>query len=146
MKKMIAILAVLTVVAFAGSVMAQQTKPAPAPAPSAAPAAPEKGMKAEKPAKAEKFSGTIQSVDEAGKMITVKGKKEEKTFSIAAAKITRGKTELAFADLKQGTDVSVEYKKEGDKNIATAIKAAAPKAGKKAPAKKEAAPKEGAAK
>jgi hypothetical protein len=139
MKKLTVILAVLTVLAFTTGVMAQATKPAPAAAPGAAPAAPEKAAKPapEKAAKAEKFSGSIQKVDEAGKAITVKGKKEEKTFFIGdTTKMMRGKTELAFADLKKGTDVSVEYKKEGDKNVAASIKAAAPKSGEKKEPKK----------
>ena len=88
MKKLILVVALLTMVAFVSGVMAQ-TKPAPAPAkpagtvataPAPAPA-PAKPAKAEKPAK---FSGTVDKVDEAAKTIVVKGKKDDKTFMIDA--------------------------------------------------------------
>jgi pyruvate dehydrogenase E2 component (dihydrolipoamide acetyltransferase) len=143
MKRMIFIVAVLTLVVFVSGAMAQQKPapakpagtPAPAPAKSAAtpapaaapaPAAPEK-------VKIEKFSGVIEKVDEMAKAIEVKGKvkKEEKTMTFATddkTKITKGKADLAFADLKKGMEVKVDFKKEGEKLIATAIKAAAPKA------------------
>ena len=151
MKKLILVVALLTVVAFVSGVMAQG-KPAPAPAPAkpastAAPAAaPEKPAKAEKPAKVEKYSGTVDKVDEAGRAIVVKGKKDEKTILIGnKTKITKAGKEMAFGDLKAGMNVSVEYRKDGDKMFATSIKAAAPKAAKgekkeKAPAEKAPAP------
>jgi uncharacterized protein YpmB len=138
MKKMILFVAILTLVAFVSGAMAQG-KPAPAkPATTAAPAAPAPA-KPEAPAKLEKFSGTIDKVDEMAKAIVVKGKvkKEEKmmTFSVDdKTKITKGKASLSFADLKKDMQVSVEYKKDGDKMIAVAIKASAPKA---APKKEE---------
>lgn len=137
MKKLILLVALLTLVAFVSGAMAQQT-PAPAPAkPAAAPA------KEEKP-KIEKFSGVIEKVDEVAKTIDMKGKvgKVEKTLSFATddkTKITKGKDTLSFADLKKGMDVSVEYKKDGDKMVAVAIKASAPKA---APAEKKEKPPE----
>ena len=145
MKRMIFIVAVLTLVVFVSGAMAQQkpapakpagtpapapaksaATPAPAAAPTPAPAAPEK-------VKIEKFSGVIEKVDEMAKAIEVKGKvkKEEKTMAFATddkTKITKGKADLAFADLKKGMEVKVDFKKEGEKLIATAIKAAAPKA------------------
>jgi hypothetical protein len=132
MKKMILFVAILTLVAFVSGAMAQG-KPAPAkPATTAAPAP----AKPEAPAKLEKFSGTIDKVDEMAKAIAVKGKvkKEEKmmTFSLDdKTKITKGKASLSFADLKKDMHVSVEYKKDGDKMIAVAIKASAPKAAPK---------------
>lgn len=132
MKKIIFIVALITALAFASGVMAQQ-KPAPAPAkpattPAPAPKAPEKP-------KLEKFSGAIEKVDEMAKTVVVKGKKEEKTFAMdEKTKITRGKKGLTFADLKKGMSVSVESKKEGEKVIAVAIKVAG--AGP-APVKKE---------
>jgi len=138
MKKMILFVAMLTLVAFVSGAMAQQ-KPAPAkPATTAAPAAPAPA-KPEAPAKLEKFSGTIDKVDEMAKAIVVKGKvkKEEKmmTFSVDdKTKITKGKASLSFADLKKDMHVSVEYKKDGEKMTAAAIKASAPKA---APKKEE---------
>jgi hypothetical protein len=134
MKKMIFLVALLTLVVFASGVMAATPTPKPAPAPAPAPA-PEKP----KPVKIEKFSGVIDKVDEMAKAIDVKGKvkKEDKTLTFATddkTKITRGKDTLSFADLKKGMNASVDYKKDGDKMTAVAIKIAAPKA----PPKKEA--------
>jgi len=126
MKKLILLIAVLTLVAFVSGTMAQQ-KPAPAPEKAAAPAP---APKAEKPMK---FSGVIDKVDDMGKAIDVKGKvkKEEKSMTFVTdgkTKITKGKDTLSFTDLKKGMSVSVDYKKDGDKMVALAIKAAAPKA------------------
>jgi hypothetical protein len=132
MKKMILLVVMLTLVAFVSGVMAQP-KPAPAkPASTAAPAA---------AAKLEKFSGAIEKVDGIAKAIEVKGKvkKEEKTLAFATddkTKITKGKETLSFADLKKGMNVSVEYKKDGDKMVAAAIKVSAPKAAPKKEAPK----------
>lgn len=140
------LVALFTLAAFVSGVMAQG-KPAPAaPAKSAttapAPAAPAT-TKPEK-VKLEKFSGVIEKMDEMAKGIVVKGKKDEKTFATDdKTKITKGKEGLAFADLKKGMEVSVGYKKDGDKLLAVTIKASAPKAiSKKAEEKKPAeAPK-----
>jgi hypothetical protein len=138
MKKLILMVALLTLVAFASGVMAaQQAAPAPAkpagtvaPAPAAAPA-PEKPAKAEKPAKPEKFSGTVEALNEAAKTVVVKGKKDEKTFVIDdKTKITKSGKEMPFADMKKGMTVSVGYKKDGDKMVAASIKASGPKAAK----------------
>jgi len=136
MKRLILLVALLTLVAFISGALAQPKsteKPAPAPAP----AAPEKP-------KLEKFSGAIEKVDEVAKTFEVKQKvkKEEKTLTFAIddkTKITRGKETLSFGDLKKGTRVSIEYKKDGDKNVAIAIKVTATKAQpKKAEEKKPA--------
>jgi len=125
MKKMILLVTLLTLVAFVSGAMAQQ-KPAPAPAP--APAAP---AKEEKP-KIEKFSGVVEKVDEMAKAVVVKDKKGEKTFAVDdKTKITKGGKDIPLAELKKGTNVSVEYKKDGEKLVAVAIKAAAPKAAPK---------------
>ncbi len=132
MKKLILLVAVLTMVVFVSGVMAQQ-KPAPAPAKPMGTGAP--APAAEKPMKVEKFSGTVEKVDEAAKMVDVKMKKKTMSFAIDdQTKITKGGKEMALADVKKGMHVSIEYKKEGDKMIATAIKASAPKAAKKEPA------------
>jgi hypothetical protein len=131
MKKMILFVAILTLAVFVSGVMAQP-KPAEKP-------------KAEAP-KMEKFAGTIDKIAEATKAIEVKGKvkKEDKTMAFATAadtKITRGKDTLAIGDLKKGMEVAVEYKKDGDKMIATAIRVAAPKAPPKKDKPAEAPPK-----
>jgi hypothetical protein len=102
---------------FVSGVMAQQQS-APSPV-------------AEKP-KLEKFSGAIEKVNEVEKTFEVKHKvkKEEKTLAFAIddkTKITRGKKALTLADLKKGMRVSIEYKKDGDENVAAAIKVAAKK-------------------
>ena len=130
MKKIVILVSVLTLVAFVFGAMAQP-KPTPAPAKPATTPAPAPAP-AEKP-KMEKFSGTIGKVDDMAKMSDVKGKvkKEEKTLTFAVddkTKITKAKAELKLADLKEGMTASVEYKKEGEKMIATAIKVSAPKA------------------
>ncbi len=134
MKKVMIFVAVLTMVAFAFGAMAAEQKPAPAPAKTAPAPAPE--MK--------KFSGAIAKVDgpaktfDVKKMVTVKGKKQEKIMTFATdanTKITKGKEVKAFADLKAGMDVSVEYTVAAGKNMASAVKIAMPKA---APAPKPA--------
>jgi Cu/Ag efflux protein CusF len=125
MKKTILLVALITFVAFVSGVMAQD-KPATAPAPASTKLAP--------PAKLEKFSGTIKSMDAMAKSIVVAKGKTEKTFVMDEnTKITKGKETVALADLKAGTNVVIEAKKEGDKLIASTIKVSAPKA---APVKK----------
>jgi hypothetical protein len=143
MKKVILLVALVTFVAFASGVLAQQkpapAKPAATPAPAPAPA----------PAKLEKFGGVIDKADEMAKAIVVKGKvkKEEKILTFATddkTKITKGGKDMPFADLKKDMTVAVQYAKVGDKMIAATIKVAAPKAApkeKKSEEKPAAAPK-----
>ncbi len=102
--------ALVTSVAFVSGVMAQQSSPPAAPsAPSA-------------PVKMEKFSGTIEKVDEAAKEIVLKKGKEEKTFSWGdQTKFMQGKKQLTFSDLKKGERVSVQYKMEGNKLTAEKV-------------------------
>jgi len=124
MKKTILLVVVLTLVAFvSGAIAAAPPKPAtPAPAASATTA----------PAKMEKFSGEVKSVDAMGKSIVVAKAKVEKSFvATADTKITKGKEALKVEDLKAGLNVSIEYKKDGDKLIAATIKVSAPKAAPK---------------
>ncbi len=128
MKKTILLVGLIVLTAFVSGVMAQG-KPATTPAP-AAPAS----TKSAPPAKLEKFSGTIKSMDAMAKIIVVAKGKTEKTFVIdESTKITKGKDTVALADLKAGLDVAIEAKKEGDKLIASTIQVSAPKA---APVKK----------
>ena len=126
----------LTLVASFFSAAAQQ-KTATEPQKPAAP-----GLAQENP-QVEKFFGTIEKVDETGRMIALKGKvkKEEKTLTFVIddkTKITRGKAEQKVANLKPGMTALVEYQMEGNRMTATAIKVSGPKA----PAKKKADPKE----
>ena len=103
------IFALMVSFAFVSGVMAQQ-KPAATPAP------------AVQQSKLEKFTGTVEKVDSAKKEVFVKQGKEEMTFSLGEkAKIMEGKKELSLNDLKKGTNVSVEYTKEGTKLIAQSI-------------------------
>lgn len=125
MKKLILLVALITMVAFVSGAMAQ---PKPAPAPTLAPA-----TAPEKPAKMEKSSGTIRMVDEAAKMVDVKKGKKTMSFVIDdQTTITKAGKEISLANLKKGMRVSIEYEKEGDRRIATTIKASSPKAAKKA--------------
>ena len=136
MKKVfVVMIALLTMVAFAGSVMAQ----APAkPAEPAKPAAPADKPKTDKPKAAPKamnFSGAVAGY-EAGKMIKVKGKDKEMTFDVT------GDTKMGKGEVKEGANVKVTYKKDGDKMIATAVNV---KAAKKPAEKKPAEPAKPAA-
>jgi hypothetical protein len=125
---LILMVALLTLVAFAGGVMAQapaKTEKPAAPAPEKAAPAPAPKPAAEQP-KALKASGTVAAY-EAGKMISVKVKDKEMKFDIAAdAKAT--------GEIKKGAKVTVMYKKDGDKMVATSISGPKPK--KEAPPKK----------
>ena len=138
MKKLIFVVAFLMLAAFISGVLAQP-KPTEKPTPAPVATAPEKP-------KLEKFSGSIEKVDEVAKVLEVKQKvkKEEKTLSFAIddkTKIERGKETLTFSGLKKGMHVSVEYRKDGNRNVAVAIKVPAPKAQpKKAEEKKPAEP------
>jgi len=76
----------------------------------------------------EKFSGVIEKVDEATKDVLVQLHKEKMTFSMGdKTKITEGKKELPFTDLKKGMWASVEYQKEGNKLLAQSISVSMPK-------------------
>ncbi len=126
MKKSILLVVLLTLVAFVSTAIAAAPPKAAGTAP--APAAPA----TTKPAKMEKFSGEVKNVDAMAKSIVVAKGKEEKTFATDdQTKITKGKETLKLDDLKAGTNVTIEYKKDGDKNIAATIKASAPKAAPK---------------
>jgi hypothetical protein len=143
MRKLILLVVCLTMTAFVSGAMAQQKaepqkpaeKAAPAPAPTTpaqVPAVPAPAPEKAQEIKIEKFSGTVEKVDVAANAVIVKDKKGDKTFVINdKTMVTKGKDSLKPADLKKGMNVSVSYKMEGDKMMATDIKAAAPKAPKK---------------
>jgi lipocalin len=112
---MLTVMVLAVSVIFVAAVMAAEQK-APA---SATPAAP----------KLERYSGVIERVGVARKDFSMKSGKEETTFSLSdKTKITEGNKELSFADLKQGLQVTVKYKKEGDKLVAEEISVGMPKA------------------
>jgi len=136
MKRMLIVMvALLAVVAFAGSVIAQapakteQPSAAPAPAPAAEKPKAEK-PKAEKPKAPTPVQGTVAAY-EAGKMIKIKGAKDKEwTFDVTADTKISG-------EVKEGAKARVAYKKDGDKMIATSIMVPKPKPPKKEPPKKE---------
>ncbi len=119
-KNLIFLVAMLTTMAFAGSVMAQgQAKPAApaatekqAPAPEKQKATESKPMNKEA-VKAMKASGSVAAY-EAGKMIKIKEKDKEMSFDVTGATTVKG-------EVKDGAKVTVMYKKEGEKMVATAI-------------------------
>ncbi len=133
MKRMLIVMvALLAMVAFASGVIAQAPakteKPAAPAAPAPAPAAEKPKMDKPKEAKAMKFGGAVAAY-EAGKMIKVKGAKDkEMAFDVTGDTKMKG-------EVKEGAKVTVMYKKDGDKMMATSISVAPP-------AKKKAAPKE----
>jgi len=135
MKKTILLAVLITWVAFVSGVMAQG-KPAATPAP-AKPTV----TKPAPPARLEMFNGKIKSKDAMAKNIVIIRGKTEKTFVIdEGTKITKGKETVPLADLKEGADVIIQAKKEGDKLIVSTIKVLPPKAEPKVPPAK-AAPK-----
>lgn len=120
MKKLILLVALLTLVAFVSGAMAQEKAKAVA-------------GKVEKAAAAlGKFAGVIDSADATAKTFVVKFKDKSMTFAVGdATKITKGKDTLSIGDLKAGMNVAVDYSKAGDQNIAATVKVAAPKAAPK---------------
>jgi hypothetical protein len=126
-KNMIAFVALLAMITFAGVAMAQT------PAKPTAPAVTDKSSvsttekpKAEGPnvekketPKAIRVSGTVEEY-EAGKMIKVKDKDKEMAFDLTRDTKVKG-------DVKYGAKVTVMIKKEGDKLIATTITVVAEK-------------------
>jgi hypothetical protein len=138
-RTLVVMVALLAMVAFVSGVMAQapaKTEKPAAPAVEKAAPAPEKPKpaaekpKADKP-KAMKFAGAVAGYD-AGKMIKVKGAKDkEMTFDVTGDTKMKG-------EVKEGAKVTVTYKKDGDKMVATSIAVAAEKKppAKKAPEKK----------
>ncbi len=72
--------------------------------------------------KFEKYSGVVEKVDVAKKDFSVRSGKEEMTFScVDKTRITEGKKDLTFADLKKGLQVTVKYVKDGGKLVAAKI-------------------------
>ncbi len=125
-KNLIISVALLTMVAFGGAAMAQgQTKPtAPAATEKSATPATDKSKAEKKEAtKAMEATGTVAAY-EGGKMIKVKDKDKEMVFDLTADTQVKG-------EVKEGAKVTVMYKKEGDKMVATAINVSAEKKEKK---------------
>jgi hypothetical protein len=73
------------------------------------------------------FSGRVKKLDGAARTIEVSGKRKSMTLVLDdQTKITQDESEMALRDIKEGMKVFIEYKKEDNKIIATAIKVAAP--------------------
>ena len=68
-------------------------------------------------------TGNILAIDEAGKSLTVKGRKGEVVLSIEdKTSIKAGKDSKTFADLKTGDKVTVRYVESDGKKIAKSLK------------------------
>jgi hypothetical protein len=128
MKKMLFLLSLFMLVPFVSETKAIQ-KPASEPV-QEAPVSPAPGRPVTEEMK--KFLGTIEKVDDQGKIIVVKGKmmNKEKTLTFVVngqTKMTKGKAAVTLGDLKKDMQVSIEYKKVMDKMIAVAIEVSIPK-------------------
>jgi hypothetical protein len=128
MKKILFVLILLMLITFISEAMAIR-KPAPEPA-QEAPASSAPGRPVIE--KMDQFLGTIEKVDDQGKIIVVRGKmmNQERTLSFVIndrTKITKGKAAMTLADLKKEIQVSIEYKKVMDKMIAVVIEVSIPK-------------------
>ena len=109
-RMLMSIVALAISLAFVSGGMAQQ-KPAPA-QPTPAQVAPAKQSW-------EKAKGMIEKVDEATKEVVVQTQKEKMTFSVGEkTRITEMSNKTPLSALKKGMQVTVEYKKEGNKNLA----------------------------
>ncbi|MDO8955734.1 MAG: hypothetical protein Q7W38_02665 [Deltaproteobacteria bacterium] len=125
-KVLIVLVALLAMVAFVSGVVAQEKK---AETPAAAADKPKADTDKPKAPEALKASGAVVAY-EAGKTITVKTKDKELAFDIAADAKVKG-------EVKEGAKVTVTYKKDGDKMVATAISVAAAKKAKAPKAEKK---------
>jgi len=83
-----------------------------------------------------KIRGVIKKVDEVAKsvVVTTKGgvftEGKEMTFPIEnTTKITKGKKEIPFTELKEGMNVSVSYIMRANRMIVTAINVYTPRGG-----------------
>jgi hypothetical protein len=128
MKKILFVLTLLILVTFVSEAKAIQ-KPTPEPV-QEAPASSAPGRPVIE--KMEKFLGTIEKVDDKGKIIVVKGKtmNKEKTLTFVIndqTKMTKGNVAMTLGELKKDIQVSIEYKKVMDKMIAIVIEVSIPK-------------------
>ncbi len=74
------------------------------------------------------FSGAIDRIDSSKKEIIVKLGNDEKSFYWSDhTKFMQGDKEKSFSDLKKGTNVTVEYNKEGTRLTAERIDIGMPK-------------------
>jgi hypothetical protein len=104
---------------------ASAPKPASAPRPAATPKPP-------KPAKSHSASGTVESVDEAAKTLTVKGTKTTWTFDVTDARVWDGSKSVGLEDIasRTGAKVTIKYTDSEGKKSATSVRLAATHGGK----------------
>jgi Cu/Ag efflux protein CusF len=125
-----AILSILIILCFVGSVYAQTqpTKPAETKPTETKPAEtkPAETKPAEtKPAeKAVELKGTVDSVDTTAGKVTIKDKKgnTHEIFTDAKTVIKKAKAKVELTELTTGTNISAICRKEGEKLIAKTIK------------------------
>lgn len=143
MRKILSVVMSLVMLfAFTAVSFAAEQEAAPAPA-----AKTEKMEKTHHARKAglHKISGEVAAVDATAGTITVKHKKGDVTISVdAKTKVKAGKEKKSIEDVKAGEKVTVKYKEEDGKKVATAVYIKTAKAAKKVKKaeKKQAAPME----
>ena len=121
--------AMVCMFAFTGTVLADDTAPAVAPAATeTTQAAPVKHTKTSI------ISGAVVSVDATAKQIVVKnseGKMADLTFDVSdQTNIKKAGKDIALSDIAAGDKVMVAFKHKDDKRMATSIKVRVPKAAK----------------
>jgi len=130
---LVLVVALLTMVAFASTALAQAPAKTAAPEKAAPAPAPKAAAEKAKPKAPKPIEGVVAAY-EAGTMIKVKAKDKEWTFEATA-------NTKATGEIKEGAKVKVAYKKEGEKMIATTITGPKTKPPKKEAAKPQEAPK-----
>jgi hypothetical protein len=72
------------------------------------------------------FSGVVEKLDGAARTIEVSGKRKSMILILNdGTKITQAESGMVLSGIDEGMNVSIEYKQEDDKLIATAIKVVA---------------------
>jgi hypothetical protein len=78
------------------------------------------------------FSGMVKKLDRAARTIEVSGKRKSMTLVLNdETKITQAESGTVLSDIEEGMNVSIEYKEENDKMIATTIRMGGPGAATK---------------
>ncbi|MFA5779733.1 MAG: hypothetical protein WC947_06320 [Elusimicrobiota bacterium] len=136
MKRLMALLVMLSFTAGIGLIYAEEQMAKP----EAVKAAPSKTIKPAAKAKKKSMSitGEVVAVDIANSQVTIKNEKKGETQIVtvdAKTKLTKEDKAIQLSELAAGTKVSVRYRMEAEKNIATSIKVKVPKPAAKAKAK-----------
>lgn len=138
MKKTFALVTILSALSLPAFAADGAVAPATAAAPATAKAAPAPAKaKTEKP---KHFYGSVISVDDASKKITVKVGKKDETFALGDVKVMKAKKEIQVADLKAGDRVSGSaVEKDGEATLKSLTVTRSAKAKPAAPAPRTAA-------